>query len=558
MAVERHTELLTPIGKIYEEAMDSGLNEALFEVLEKELMVLGDYFDVTPSQALFVAVLFSINYQLEKVDINKLIDFFGCNPTTLLYYKSDLDKLHELGIIRKKRRNPVFDDAFQPYYFFVNDKVIEAILNGQSLPRLRNESFNTILDALEQVDQWTQERESDELHPINMVMNTRRMLEANQHLGLFRRLLEMDLSAGDQFLFLHIIWKTLTGSRRIKIVKALENMYHAKGERVKTTQNLLSGEHKLIRGNLLEIEEANFFNEAGIKLSENAMRLLRKEGLSIYSRKVKKENIIEPQEITYRPLYFNPEEQEQIDLLSKLIKPADFTKIKKGLKAKGRSSGLTALLYGDAGTGKTELVLQLGKSTGREIVKIDISRLKSMWFGESEKLVKDIFNDYADYSKHCKFMPILLLNEADALITKRRSTSNSNVIQTENALQNIILEELEHFGGILFAATNLAENLDTAFDRRFLFKVKFKKPVIFVRRKIWESKLPGLSKEKYKKLAENFDFSGGQIDNITRKCDMYEIIHHSAVPFHKLSEFCDKEEMERNHSSKIGFTKQLS
>ncbi len=72
----------------------------------------------------------------------------------------------------------------------------------------------------------------------------------------------------------------------------------------------------------------------------------------------------------------------------------------------------------------------------------------------------------------------LLFNEADGVFGKRKDNPSSNVTQTEIAIQNIILEEMEKLDGILFATTNLTDNLDKAFERRFLFKIRFDKPTL--------------------------------------------------------------------------------
>src|SRR5690606_26297229 len=130
--------------------------------------------------------------------------------------------------------------------------------------------------------------------------------------------------------------------------------------------------------------------------------------------------------------------------------------------------------------------------------------------------------------------------------------SNSNVAQTENAIQNIILEELENFDGILMATTNLANNLDTAFERRFLFKVRFKKPTRRVRAQIWKSKLPHLENESCQILAEKFEFSGGQIDNIIRKSEIQEIVHGTMTDFEQILSFCNEESI-ITKTTKIGF-----
>ena len=203
--------------------------------------------------------------------------------------------------------------------------------------------------------------------------------------------------------------------------------------------------------------------------------------------------------------------------------------------------GITVLFHGAPGTGKTESVLQIAKATNREILKVDISASRSTWFGESEKIIKQVFKDYKSYSKKQKITPILFFNEADAIISKRKEANSSNISDTENRIQNILLEEIENFEGILIATTNLASNMDTAFERRFLFKVEFKKPIISAKSQIWKSKMPHLSNADCDLLAKKFDFSGGQIDNIVRKNEINEIIYGIKVDLKTLIEFCNEE-----------------
>jgi SpoVK/Ycf46/Vps4 family AAA+-type ATPase len=201
--------------------------------------------------------------------------------------------------------------------------------------------------------------------------------------------------------------------------------------------------------------------------------MLQELGLKLFANKKKRDNIIEPAKINSKTLYFNEFEHKQLNLLKTLLQEDNFKETQSRLQSKGLPKGITALLHGSPGTGKTETVFQVAKDTNREIMKVDISQSKSMWFGESEKIIKRIFTDYKAYAKESERMPILLFNEADAIISKRKENSTSNVSQTENAIQNIILEELENFEGIFFATTNLAKNLDSAFERRFLFKIEF-------------------------------------------------------------------------------------
>lgn len=106
--------------------------------------------------------------------------------------------------------------------------------------------------------------------------------------------------------------------------------------------------------------------------------------------------------------------------------------------------------------------------TGRDLIQVNVSEVKSMWVGESEKNIKGIFDDYKQKVKQSVKAPILLFNEADAIIGKRQVGAERAVEKMENSIQNIILQEIEQLDGILIATTNLAENMDMAFERRFL------------------------------------------------------------------------------------------
>ncbi|MCH8535274.1 MAG: ATP-binding protein [Flavobacteriaceae bacterium] len=217
------------------------------------------------------------------------------------------------------------------------------------------------------------------------------------------------------------------------------------------------------------------------------------------------------------------------------------------------------MLHGFPGTGKTESVLQIAKVTNRNIMKVDISSSRSVWYGESEKIIKRIFSDYKSFAKKQQKTPILFINEADAILSKRKTGTSSNIVDTENRIQNILLEEIENFKGILIITTNMANNLDTAFERRFLFKIELKRPSIIAKFEIWKSKMPSLTFEKVELLAKEFNFSGGQIDNIARKNEIHEIIHGTKVNLKTLIKFCEEETLGRQTSKTlIGFNKKNS
>ena len=177
-----------------------------------------------------------------------------------------------------------------------------------------------------------------------------------------------------------------------------------------------------------------------------------------------------------------------------------------------------------------------------------------MWVGESEKNIKEVFDNYKAKVKECPITPILLFNEADAVIGKRQEGAERAVDKMENSIQNIILQEMETLDGILIATTNLAQNMDKAFERRFLYKIKFEKPTLEARMSIWHEMIPILKEEDARILATKYDFSGGQIENIARHYTIGNILHgKSDNDIDIITSYCDNERLDTKECRKIGF-----
>ena len=123
----------------------------------------------------------------------------------------------------------------------------------------------------------------------------------------------------------------------------------------------------------------------------------------------------------------------------------------------------------------------------------------------------------------------------------------------DNAMQNIILQEIEDLDGILIATTNLTSNLDRAFERRFLYKVEFHKPDTEVKTKIWLSMLQDISEEEARLLSTRFDFSGGQIENIARKRTVDYILSGKYASLEEIESYCRTELLNGKAQRRIGF-----
>ena len=175
--------------------------------------------------------------------------------------------------------------------------------------------------------------------------------------------------------------------------------------------------------------------------------------------------------------------------------------------------GYRSLFYGPPGTGKTLTASLLGKVTGLQVFRVDLSQIASKYIGETEKNLGHVF----DQAAHKNW--ILFFDEADALFGKRTSTADA---QDRYANQEIayLLQKMEDFPGVIILATNLKMNMDKAFARRFQSIIHFPMPDAEARLELWTRAFAPLKdilqEVDFKKLAQDFELSGGFINNILR------------------------------------------
>jgi len=233
--------------------------------------------------------------------------------------------------------------------------------------------------------------------------------------------------------------------------------------------------------------------------------------------------IISSKNIPPRKLFYNPAEAEQISLMQEMMMPANFKKFQRMSDQRRRPCGITILLSGGPGTGKTELAHQSARISGRDLIIFNVAEQRDKYFGESEKKIKQVFDSYADIVDSGSRIPVLFFNEADSVF-QMRSSNGSVVSNTENTIQTILLNELEQFNGILICTTNRPDSFDSAFSRRFDLKIAIHPPSAAVRLQLLKQSCPGIPLSQLTSLSEQYPFTGAELENFHKIYSMQSII----------------------------------
>jgi hypothetical protein len=476
--------------------------------------------------------------------LSEITEKLKIRTVRLIQYQNDIEELEKRRMVRCCRNK-------RSVTYRIPCDVLEALRQNKEYQYIRKTAI-TIDDFFDCLDQLFEELGDEELSYHLFVDETNTLCEDSPHLQFTQQLKKMELPSEDFVLLLRFCNLFVENEDDNIHFHDFEDYFpYSDFRRLKSS--LLNKSNALFKNGLIECNNKNSFEDReSFRLTDKAKTELLVE-LNLQSKKINRDkDILEHELLAAKQMYYNEKEQKQVTQLTDLLREENFVNVQKRLKDKGMRTGFACLFYGAPGTGKTETVYQIARQTGRNIFLVDIADTKSMWFGESEKKIKTVFEKYKSLVKSEKITPILLFNEADAVIGKRKDVTSGNVAQTENAIQNIILQEMENLDGILIATTNLTQNLDKAFERRFLYKIEFEKPNVEAKQHIWQSIIPTLQDSDVAELSQCFDFSGGQIENIARKCTVDSIISGEEPDLDTLVFHCKNEMLTKNRNP-IGF-----
>ena len=546
MAIRKKMDLLTAVEQIVDKAKGSGLSNEFYRKADRYIKYLSEVMDLTKEQSVMLA-LFIDNSDNTSISLSDIGKFIGCRNTRIIRYMAEIDVLEKREFVRCNRGD-------KRMRYRVPIEVIEAFKNNKKYTP-KDCSGLSCQELFGEIEDVFELRNNEELTYELTIEKIKHLFDCNSQLLYVQKVKSYNLYVDDEMLlilFSHLFVNNHDDNIRFHDISFLFNK-----NRWNIVKTSLNNEINILQSaKMIEYTNSDgFVDRETFCMTAEAKRALFSElNIASMNQDKKRNDVIKAEEIAPKKLFYGDKINHQIDELGKLLDDVQYKEIRKRMKDTGFRCGFTCLFYGAPGTGKTETVLQLARRTGRDIVQVNISQIKSMWVGESEKNIKQVFDNYRTKVKECDITPILLFNEADAIIGTRHEGATRAVDKMENSIQNIILQEMENLDGILIATTNLAQNMDKAFERRFLYKIKFEKPTVEARMSMWHEMIPVLKEEETRILANKYDFSGGEIENIARHYAIDNILHgESDNVIDTLSTYCDSERLNTKEIHRIGF-----
>lgn len=512
---------------------DQGLDCETMQKFPRETAYLQRKLHLTKMQCYIVAVM--LDNAGDPVSPDDLADHAEASRIFILGLQNEMDMLVDRGVINVVGggRHDVWNMHYMP-----SESLVQAVSHNHEL-RPEVMSDLTYEEMWDRISGLLRACEFDNLSFPLMVEKVKKIMEGCCHLDFCEKIMSLNLNDADMILLL-IVCNALVNKADDYVTTFDYNKILPHSSCSMIVKQFKNKTSDLVVKDILENVDND---EEDFRLTVHGILLLLGEEYVPEDRKEPKQTPAPPKKQTIVPknMFYNEDERKHILRLEALLCQDSFVSIQQRMKEAGLRTGFCCLFYGAPGTGKTETVLQMARRTGREIIRVDLSSQKSMWVGESEKNIERIFADYREKLSQSELAPILLFNEADAIFSKRHVGVNSEVEQMANTMQNILLQNMENFEGILIATTNLADNFDPAFHRRFLYRIEFKSPSAEVRKQIWRSMLPDMDESNIKAMAERFSISGGQIENAVRKTMIESILKGRPLSTDEIVAICEQE-----------------
>ena len=541
----RARSILEAFEYIVELAKDSSLDADFFENASVYIKYAARKLKLSSMQTVLLA-LFVDQSEDSSICMSDIAAYTGCRTTKILRLSSEIDVLVDKYYLRASH-------SYNRLTYRVPVDVLKALKKNQPYVHVV-EPITGLQSFFDRFNELMEYMNNDELTHEALLEETEEYLGDIRDSHFARALKRFGLVNENRLLFIYMAHLFVENNDDRINFSDINNLYDNDKIPNWCKNELRSRTSELFCCKLIEnVNEDGMARSDCFRLTEYAKTDLLSE-LNLTVNAKSDCDLIKWDSFPEKKLVYNVPEKKQVMELSSILSAERFSEVQSRLRNVGMRAGFCCLFYGSPGTGKTETVYQVARATGRDILRVDVDKIKSCWVGESEQNMKKVFDKYRNICKSTSLAPILLFNEADAILGVRMEGATRAVDKMENSIQNIILQEMEALEGIMIATTNLTTNLDKAFERRFLYKVEFNRPTVDARAQIWQAMFPALTERDACTLASQFDLSGGEIENISRKYMVNAILSgRDTIDLLLLAELCRNERIGTSTRQRIGF-----
>lgn len=544
------------LNRIFKTVEIEGLSEDAISAHADDIRIVSDRFGVCPKAAILFAAILEKTNSSNSCDDEDLANFVGCTNIEFLGFHDALRELEDKGVVHHGMgRRPSYLATVEAVKAVEKDTEFVPVkttgLNSGELFSLLRRHVQNLRHGVIDTDRFLEEASS--------------LIERNQQLLFCRKvagspLWSEECTDTERRQFLYICHRYVSHGSPYVPIDVLMNLIDPFDDDLRLRRIFANEKSGLQKTGLVTFANENgFVNNDALSLSDEVKATFFDEVDISSEERVNHKDLIRWDSIKEQELFYNPREEEAVARLADILEEDHFKEVQARLQEQGMPKGVSVILYGGPGSGKTATLKALARKTRRDLFWVDLSALKSKWVGDSEKQVKALFDTYRSLVRTSERAPILAVNEADALFTKRLTTVEQSTDLMNNAITDIVLNELETLDGILIATTNLVGNMmdaqDSAMERRFLFKIAFDAPAADVRARIWRSKLPHLTDDDALALASAYPLSGGNIDNVARKSVVDYVLTGAHADLPTLRKYCGEETLTttRKTRARIGF-----
>lgn len=546
--------LFDTIFRLYKRLEGSKLSPQVLDENQEDLLQVSSFFNCSLQQAAVLAIMLRLNAVSGEPSIRQVLQYLQLKPSFAVSLHAVLDVFVNRNWMKPKKDIRIFPlGSYQ-----IRNRLVMSF-NCMDPEKIQEKPVLNSIELAAGLQQIVADRFARIISFEGYVEQTDKYLHKYADIPLSALIIGKKMNKTEASYFSFFCAKCLKEEEDVELQDLIREINPPREQQYFLKRAFKSRTGPLFEQNLVRMSDSvNFIGQAQFAITDDVRRLFDplSGGGDNNPCRFRNDFMILREARSIKPctMIYNPAEDEQVNNLHRLMEHSNFEKFGRETQKEGLPGGLTVLLYGDSGTGKTETALQLSQRSGRPMLQVDASAIKSKWVGETEKNLSIVFSDYARFRKQVGICPILLFNEADAILTRRMAVKERGD-HYENAIQNLLLQQLEVFDGIFIGTTNLSENLDNAFQRRILFKLHFRKPVEEVRIGLFQKAFPGLRPEEIKALASSYVMTGSEIMNVKKKLVIGRVLNKGLSHYELIEGLCMEElSMQRNLlNNPIGF-----